>query len=408
MKPLKINYTRPFVFDYQRSFMDNPERFTITEASTKVGKTAGCVIWLFEQALLGRRGNRFWWVAPVFQQAKIAFERMKRQVSLPGFFKANESNLTLTLPNGAVIEFKSAEKPDSLYGEDVYAAVFDEFTRARESAWHALRSTLTSTKGKCKFIGNVRGRGWGYKLAQKAKNGTAPEYAYRKITCWDAVKAGRLPLEEVEQAKRDLPDHVFRELYEAEPSDDGGNPFGIQHLEACKVAGLAPGPALAFGIDLAKSVDYTVIIGLNEHKQVCFFDRFQLNWTVTAKAIDGLPDMPTLVDATGVGNPVVEEAQSKRRYTEGFTFTSGSKQMIVEALAIAIRRHEIAIPEGPLFDELLSFEYQYSATGVKYSAPVGLHDDCVMALALAYHKLRNMPNTAPPVAGRTPTKKGVF
>ena len=40
----------------------------------------------------------------------------------------------------------------------------------------------------------------------------------------------------------------------------------------------------------------------------------------------------------------------------------------------------IAVP-----DELETFEYVYTRTGVRYSAPDGLHDDCVCALALAVH-----------------------
>jgi hypothetical protein len=30
-----------------------------------------------------------------------------------------------------------------------------------------------------------------------------------------------------------------------------------------------------------------------------------------------------------------------------------------------------------------AFQYQYTASGVRYSAPAGMHDDCVCALALA-------------------------
>ena len=33
-----------------------------------------------------------------------------------------------------------------------------EASRAREEAWHALRSTLTATRGKVRVIGNVKER----------------------------------------------------------------------------------------------------------------------------------------------------------------------------------------------------------------------------------------------------------
>jgi len=141
----------------------------VTAAATKVGKTASHIIWLFEQALKLKENQSVWWVAPVYQQAEIAFRRMRNQVTVRDFFKVNESKLRLTLPTGGIIEFKSAEKPDNLYGDDVYAAVFDEFTRAREDAWYALRTTLTKTSGKAKLIGNVKGKkNWGYKLSERA------------------------------------------------------------------------------------------------------------------------------------------------------------------------------------------------------------------------------------------------
>jgi phage terminase large subunit-like protein len=168
----KINYTRPKLTDYQKAILNSPARFTVTEASTKTGKTASHIVWLLEQALLCKANQAVWWVAPVYNQAEIAFNRMRNQISDKIFFKVNETKLRLTLPTGSIIQFKSAEKPDNLYGDDVYAAVFDEFTRAREEAWFALRSTLTATNGKCKFIGNVKGKkNWGYRLAMKAKSG---------------------------------------------------------------------------------------------------------------------------------------------------------------------------------------------------------------------------------------------
>ncbi len=392
-----ITYDRPTVTDYQREIMDCPERFAVVEASTKAGKTASMIIWLFEQALQGRDGQEFWWIAPVYGQAEIAFSRMKKQVTVNGFFKENLTALSLTLPTGSKIVFKSADKPDNLYGQDVYAAVFDEFTRAKEQAWYALRSTLTATRGKCKFIGNVRGRGWGYKLAQRAKHSGDGEYSYFKITAYDAVKAGILEAKEVEQAKKDLPEHVFRELYLAEPSDDGGNPFGIAHLERARLSNLASGPAVCYGIDLAKSVDYTVIIGLNGSGQVCQFDRFKLDWTGTTATVAGLPDVPMCIDSTGVGDPIVEELQRKRRNTEGFKFSQSSKQQIIEGLALAIQQGKTGYPGNTVLeDELFSFEYQHTRTGTRYEAPSGLHDDCVMAYALAVHKFTHRPEQRPP------------
>jgi hypothetical protein len=68
----------------------------------------------------------------------------------------------------------------------------------------------------------------------------------------------------------------------------------------------------------------------------------------------------------------------------------------MEGLAMAIQGRAISFPDGPIRGELDSFEYTYTATGgVKYSAPVGMHDDCVVALSLAVHHLHNRPRNYP-------------
>jgi hypothetical protein len=218
---MEIN--KPHLTDYQKAILFSGARFTITEASTKAGKTHSHIIWLFGKAheFKQAHGKNYWWVAPVYNQSKIAFKRLKRNLVKYGVYSFNESNLIITCPNGAEIHFKSADNPDNLYGEDVYACVFDEAPRAKEEAWYALRSTLTATEAPCKIIGNFGGiSNWVHKLKEKSL--TDSNYAYFKVTCWDAIKAGILSLQEVEQAKRDLPEKIFKELYEAEASEDVG------------------------------------------------------------------------------------------------------------------------------------------------------------------------------------------
>lgn len=228
----------PAVTAYQASAIFGESRSAVVEATTKAGKTYGCILWLLHQALNGSPGHEFWWVAPIYEQTKIAFRRFKallRDTDPSGsLWKANDTDPSITLGNGSVLRFKTAEKPDGLYGEDVYAAVVDEASRCKEEAWHAVRSTLTATQGRVRIIGNVKGRkNWAYALARRVEAGGLPGWGYAKITAHDAVRAGIISADEVASAKRELPEHVFKELYLAEPSEDGANPFGLQHIAAC-------------------------------------------------------------------------------------------------------------------------------------------------------------------------------
>lgn len=388
-------YQRPKLYKLQSEAFFNDFRYAWIEGSTKSGKTVSCMAWIVEQAVfLGKEGREFWWVAPVSSVASIAFKRLKR--GIPSHFIraiiSSEGKESITLINGAVIRFKSGEKTDSLYGEDVWAAVLDEASRMRVEAFHAIRSTLTATRGQVRIIGNVKGRkNWFFIGCRKAEAGE-PGHIYRKITALDAVAAGVFPMEELDDARRALPEHVFKELYLCEASDDGGNPFGLKFIRQ-NIAPLSNKAPVVFGGDLAKSVDWTVLHPLDEDGVTTHgHTRFQMPWKETMGRIRMICGSTyTVLDSTGVGDPIVEQLQGPGMNVEGLKFSSASKQMLMEGLAVAIQQGEVQYPDGVIVSELESFEYEYTRTGVKYSAPEGSHDDCVMALALAVYARKSRP-----------------
>ena len=108
--------------------------------------------------------------------------------------------------------------------------------RRRFASTKLLRSiatALTATQGPVRIIGNVSGRrNWAYLLARRAEAGERGMH-YAKITAYDAIKAGVLTQEEVEDARRNLSERVFRELYLAEPADSLTliySPFGPENV----------------------------------------------------------------------------------------------------------------------------------------------------------------------------------
>src|SRR5258708_1631723 len=96
-RPRTATYTRPWMAPYQTSAIFCPERYGIIEASTKSGKTAGTLVWLFEQTMPLKPGQNTYWVAPIYAQAQVPFERMKLGIPRE-LYHANESKLTITLP----------------------------------------------------------------------------------------------------------------------------------------------------------------------------------------------------------------------------------------------------------------------------------------------------------------------
>lgn len=405
--PHAIEYRRPWLYKKQEDALFHPARYVVVEASTKTGKTVGCIIWLTEQACLnGKPGQHYWWVAPTYRQAEIAYGRLKRYLP-QGLFHSDDGDLRITLINGAVLEFKTGVDPDRLYGEDVYAAVIDEATRCRDTVWHAVRSTLTATQGPVRIIGNVKGRkNWAFQLARRAESGE-PNMHYAKLTIFDAVEAGVVPPSEIDDARRTLPEHVFNELYLAIPSEDGSNPFGLDAIQRCVEyqgtgsAVFTGEPIVAWGIDLARSVDWTVAVGLGKSGRVTGFARWQSPWKETLTRIPALVGkVPTLIDATGVGDPVVELLSRAKPNISGFTFTSPSKQALLESLAVHVQHTQVGVLDNVLRAEMEAFEYEVKNHRVYYSAPDGMHDDCVMAMSLAVKQFATpQPDVFVPVAG---------
>lgn len=384
--------------------LKDPKGLYLTDRMIVTHNTLGCMQWILDGASQHGNGANCWWVAPVYKQARIAYLRTKRGilqsifaaqkenpslVGLKNLFQFREGDLQIILPNEGVISYLSGDNPDNLYGDDVFRAVIDEASRVKKESYYAVRSTITQTNGDLRCIGNVKGRNnWFYQLSRKAETQELKNSAYFKLTAYDAAEAGVFPYEEIEDAKNTLPEEVFNELYLAIASDDGGNPFGFDYIDQC-IHPISDKDPICFGLDLGKSNDYTVLIMLDLQRRVCFFERWKANWDTTIKKVKSITSgIRGLGDATGVGDPIIEYLkQTEEGYdgsgVEAFKFTRQSKQPLMESLAIAIQKNKISYPDGFIPEELRLYEYERTATGIIYSAPVGFHDDCVCALALA-------------------------
>lgn len=392
-QPQQVQYVRtPHLYPKQEAAIFNDARIAVVEASTKSGKTEGCIGWLFEQAVQGQPGWHYWWVAYSIAQSRIAYDRLKLNGPRE-HMTTHDTNRTITLSNGTILSFKTADDDDALYGEDVHGVVMDEASRMREAAWVAVFSTLTATEGKARVIGNVKGRkNWAYQLARAAEAGESG-MSFARITADDAVAAGVLTQESIDLARQRIPERAFQELFFCQPGDGEHNPFGIEAIQEC-IGEQSEDPPRVWGWDLAKSVDWTVGVGLDAERRTCGFERWQgVDWGKTVERIrQHTVGTPALVDSTGVGSPVVDRLQEKGGDYEGYLFGSKSKQHLMDGLAMAIQERLISFPEGPIVSELESFEYEHTTTGVRYAAPEGQNDDCVCALALAnWHHIQHPP-----------------
>lgn len=369
---MRIELPQPHI--NQQVILDSSARFRVVMAGRRFGKSELSQIEIIVNAL---QGKQVFYVTPTYNLARVFFDQLAKAVP----FESNKSELSIKFPNGGAVYFFTGERLDNLRGRKFHFGVIDEasFIPDLENGWlNSIRPTLTDYKGRALFISTPKGKNYFYSLFLK---GGEPDWQSFKFTTYDNPHIDKT---EIDDARTQLPEVVFEQEYMANPSENAANPFGSAYIKQCTFEA-SHEPPIAFGIDLAKSVDYTVIIGLDKNGSVCYFDRFQKDWRQTKQVINNLPKVPTLIDSTGAGDPIFEDLQRDGLPVSGFKFSSTSKQQLMEGLASAIQQRKITFPEGHITQELEIFEYQYTATGVKYSAPPGFHDDCVMALGLAWH-----------------------
>jgi hypothetical protein len=326
------------------------------------------------------QGKQVAYVTPTYKLARKFFKAYEKAIpeSVATF---NKTDLTIEFITGGLIQFFTGEALDNFRGLSFDLVIIDEasFIPGLKDAWStSIRPTLTDRRGRAIFLSTPRGKNDFYKFSLEEHK--SDQWKTFKFTSYDNP---HIPADEIDAARLEIPEANFEQEYMANPMENADNPFGYAYIKS-NIKELSKKPPVVFGIDLAKSYDWTVITGLDEDGNVSYTERFRLPWTETTKKILALPEVPTLIDSTGVGDPIVEGLQLISERFEGFKFTSSSKQDLVKGLVNGVQKNEVGYPEGYYTSEMEVFEYLLTSHGVKYSAPSGLHDDAVMSLALAF------------------------
>lgn len=360
----------------QTRVLNERKRFNVVCCGRRWGKSKLAVNLLCEPALEGFPTGYF---APAYKLLKETYNDCVR--ALESVISKKSDQEFIELVTGGVIDFWSLDNPYAGRSRKYKRTIADEaaFAKALETSWNeSIRPTLTDLKGDAFFFSTPKGKNDFHKLFLRGKQ-DEPNWASWQMSTYTNPF---IDANEVDDARKDLPALAFSQEYLAEFNDNVANPFGLPFINQCTYP-LSNEPAVCFGIDLAKSHDWTVIIGLDKNGAVCHLQRFQQPWRETLQSIKELPNVPVKIDSTGVGDPIVEDFQRLRGNVLGFKFNQNSKQQIMEGLAAAIQQRKITFPGGYITTELSNFEYEYTRTGVKYSCHSG-HDDCVCALALAW------------------------
>ncbi len=378
----QVTVTLPPYHAGQLRMIDNARRFNVAMCGRRSGKTTMGECLACEMAV---DGYPVGWFAPTFKYMMDAWREIRLMMG-DAVVRTDSQERRLEIIGGGCIDFWSMDSTDPARGRKYKRAIIDECGIVREllECWQSsIRPTLVDLRGDAWFLGTPKGRREFFQLFSKGESGDPDWMSFRLESKDNPI----IDPAEIEAARRDLPPAVFDQEMRGIPADDGGNPFGMAAIAKCfeADAGVVAGHAQVYGIDLAKSQDWTVVVGLDAHGREVSLDRWQqVPWSETIRRIVSIVGgTVALVDSTGVGDPVLEQIQREIPQAEGYQFTGPSKQRLMEGLTVAIQSRALSLVNPILRAELENFGYEYTKTGVRYAGPPGLHDDTVCALALA-------------------------
>jgi hypothetical protein len=293
----------------------------------------------------------------------------------------------------------------ALRGEAFDVVIVDEAAMvAEETFTDVLLPTLADRDGHILLISTPKGRNWFWREWLRGAGDGCTVMAFQAPTRDNPSpriqKAAALARERVS-------DRTYRQEWLAEFVEDGGGVFRGVRAAATVAPGGAPleGHTYVIGADWGKSNDYTAFAVVDATvRQVVHLDRSnQVDYALQRGRLRALCDRwraaVVVAEVNAMGQPIVEALSRERIPVRPFVTTNASKAIIIDALALALERGEIALLDDPvLVGELEAFEVDRTPSGLtRYGAPAGAHDDCVMALALAWSAV-----------GRTSSAAGAF
>lgn len=344
------------------------------------------------------RGLPVAWFSPTYKMLSEVYREVRHTLH-PITAGANAQEHRIDLVTGGRVDMWSLDSPDSVRGRKYARAVIDEaaMVAALESAWfNVIRPTLTDYRGDADLYSTPRGRNFFWKAFTWGEDAAEPEWG-----CWRMPTTANPHIDpaEVEAARRQLPERAFRQEYLAEFLEDAGGVF--RGVAACVDAGRRENEApdldgvYTMGVDLARVEDFTVLDVFDHLGRQVYHERFnQISWERQIAAIvrTALEYRATVyVDSTGVGDPIFEAVRRAGIHAQPYPFTAASKEALIDNLAMKIEQGLVRLMDVPeQTNELLAYQYEVTLSrNVRMNAPEGMHDDCVIGLALAAWGLRD-------------------
>jgi len=382
--------------EYQLDVLKSKARFKVIVFHRRSGKTLTALNEQIRKAM-GKKGV-YAYILPTFKQAKRVIWQDPAMLDAhipPEIIKRkNDSELFIEFVNGSMWYLLGADDPDKVVrGMNMCDVVLDEYAEMKTDVWPTLRPMLDENKGTATFIFTPKGRNHAWKMFEYAKQNKGEWQAWLQTSKTTNVFTD----EELENIKKDpqMTEAFFNQEYMCDFVEGAGQFFKRIDVNIGDHEDIYPSEGRLFqtGVDLGKYQDWTVITAVDKHTwEVSNPERFnQIDWNLQKSKIEStvfrFNNARCVVDATGLGDPVVDDLAQRGVSIEAFTFTEKTRTELLNNLRVLLEQDLVKLPRHAtqLHDELRSFQYELNpeTRKTKITVPEGLHDDCVMSLALA-------------------------
>ncbi len=380
-----------------KTVLNTEAKYITTVSPRQAGKSMLAINMLLYFAI-NDKGTTSCFISPIYSQARKVMEELYDAIKDTDIVdKVNFSNFEIKLKTGSKILFKSAEREDGLRGYTFDYLIIDEAAYIKEDAFkRAIQPTVFIKGKKVLLFSTPRGRDWFYNTH---KMGTDPEHK-QYASCRMSYQGNPyVNHEEIESAKKALPEAIFRAEYEGEFLEGESSVFQNFNTNVSDVYPQPQGKIFA-GLDLGRESDYTVCTFIDASGQIIDIYREKgKDWEEMTNAVLTRVkkwNASLLVETNSMGTVIYENLKKQWADTHPFNTSNSSKKDIVETLILAFAEASIKIPsiklEPVLHHELEVFEMSYNpkTRNVRYAARASFHDDMVLSLCIGWwHKTQN-------------------
>jgi hypothetical protein len=385
----------------QDEIVASSRRFNVLNCGRRFGKDVLGIDRIVDSALSQVGHCPTAWFSPTYKNLTEDW-RIVSELLVPVISKKSEQEHRVDLINGGSIEMWSLDRPDSARGRAYRRIVINEAASVPilQDAWEqVIRPTLTDYRGDAWFLSTPRGYNFFKVLYDRGADDERPEWASWTYTTYANP---HIPVDEIEAAKRELPEQVFAQEYLAQFISDQTAVFrGLASACVLEPQSAQLGHSYVIGCDWGKLNDFSVfsVIDIDTQEQVYLDRSNRLDYAVQVERLKYLctqyPVQAIIAEANAMGVAIIEQVVRARLPVVAWTATMSSKQIMIESLALAIEQGKIKLLKHPIqLAELQAYEAKRTASGMmRYSAPEGAHDDTVMALGMAWLGARPQDKT---------------